>query len=99
MPVPTFLALEGLLHQHETRPTRRGLERHGDNRLMAALAGLVFPAPGEDQMARRLDDPIDAADGDAAARRRAHGRAPMPAGADIERMHRNVVAIRSPPFD
>ena len=54
---------EALLQEHHARAAGCRLERHRDLGLVAARSGIVVPAPGEDEAARRLDRAVDAAHG------------------------------------
>src|SRR5713101_4757289 len=65
------LALEALLHQHQARAAGRRFEVHGNLGPVPARAALIFPRPGENEPAGRLDDAVDAA--------RRHGTAVRPA--------------------
>src|SRR5579862_3926119 len=97
--MPALGRRELFLHDRELRAARCGSEGDGYLGLVTARAVLIFPSPGEDEAAWRLDDAIDAADDRELAGGRAHGRAPRPTRADIERMRRDVVAFWAPPFD
>src|SRR5947209_15184852 len=79
---------EALLREHHARTAGRLLERHGDLGFVAALAGIVVPAPGEDEALRRLDRAVDPAHGVVLAVGRTHGGAPAPAGAHVHRLLR-----------
>src|SRR3954454_15447669 len=96
--VPLGAVLEGLLDDGQPGAALDPFEANVDQRLVAALAVLLQPGPGEGDMARPLDRLVNARTDEGAAHAVFQRRTPAAADSYVELVVANAGTFRPPPF-